>query len=192
MSMVLFLVLSCVFFTAIKPAKQYLKARTIQHDAYHEAGHVVLLLALGYGFDTVSVGIDVTGDRGQVKPHEDSFDTSFTPHAEDLIKVAVAGVIASSIKFVGKHADEGYSDQLLITKALATKPHLTQGNEVEYLRVIRREVKSILLQNITALDAIATLLAKNRILSELEVTAMLEKSGIAFPLSHAMFPDDNQ
>jgi len=178
MTIALTVVLVVLCFLSVKAIRNNIKKVSIRHDAYHEAGHAVVSLALGYGFEKVSVGKDETGERGYVKPHTDSFNLDLPMHNEDIIKIAVAGVLASNMKYVGNHQDEGYSDDVIVANALNRKPSLAAGNEEEYLRRIRREVKRILHLNKASLDIIAALLADRKTLTEEDILLALDKAGL--------------
>lgn len=155
--------------------------KKLAHDAYHEAGHVVLSLALGYGFEQVVVGESGSSGRGYVAPHENSFDRNSIKDNEDIIKIALAGVVASGIRYAGNHEDEGYSDKAVIAQVLSENPQIAKGREHDYLRSARSEVRAILRANKDALDAIADLLAQRKVLCENEVSSLLELKSIPVP-----------
>lgn len=169
----------CLFVATKQAVPVVLDNFQTRHDAYHEAGHVVVALILGYGFESVTVQKDETGARGAVKPHPDAFTSPSSTVKEDIIRVALAGVVASSIRYIGNHEDEGYSDNAIITKTLLENPSLAGFSSQEsYLRGLRIEVRETLLLNKKALDSISSSLAKKKTLTEADVTSLLTRQNI--------------
>jgi hypothetical protein len=155
--------------------KNLLRKRRAMHYAYHEAGHVVMFLALGCPFDTVHLAEDGTGGHGQVTPRDDSFSEFPFLANENVIKIAYAGVIASSLRYMGDHRDEGYSDNLVIAETLKTVSvpigHLSME---DYLRSLRLSVRAALSSNAPALEAIASFLVKRKNVTQSDILEHLK------------------
>lgn len=179
------ILLACALLVLPRLIRPWLSKKKLAHDAYHEAGHVVMSIALGYGFEQVVVGEQGDSGRGYVSPHEHSFDRSVQKDNEDIIKIALAGVIASGIRYAGNHEDEGYSDNAVIADVLERNPLIASGDKHQYLRSMRSEVRNILLQNKDAMDAISSLLVKHKTLNEEEVSDLLTSKSISIsPLTY--------
>lgn len=167
---VLGLAATCGFYVA---KHRLLKAERV-NKAYHESGHAIISILLGHGFDTIQVTPENKSSPGVVTPHKHAFSGETLQEQEDIIKIALAGVIASNIRCIGDHADQGYSDNLVIRKVLADFPEVTGGTTpYDYLRIMKSEVSNLLKENLSSLDTLASHLAKKDFMTEKEVMEIL-------------------
>lgn len=151
-----------------------MKRSRIRQVAIHEAGHAIVSLALGRGFKTLMIQTDDSASHGHMEAHSEHVESVQRQDQRNTIMVSLAGVIATDMMFRGNHADDGFSDNLIVQNVLAKNPVLTAGvGEHQYIQSLKSEVFHILASHRTSLNTLALALLERKTLTGAEVLELL-------------------
>lgn len=131
----------------------------------HEAGHAVVTHALGKEF--THIRINTCGVRGEVEGV--AVENPTVEDHLDTIRIYMAGTIACEL-FIGgnlnRFADEGFHDNLEISRLLYSNPELLAGKSKEqFLYTLNYETTKLLLANTDKVRKLADILETKNILT---------------------------
>lgn len=175
-SAIIIVVLITAWKFVVRPA---MKRSRLRQVAIHESGHVIISLALGRSIKAVTVQADDTTSHGHMEAHSEHVFSSCGLDQKNTIMVSLAGVIATDMIFRGNHADDGFSDNLIVQNILANNPALILGSgEHQYIQSLKSEVFQMLAGHRQSLDILATALLERKTMSGEDVLELLPEFAI--------------
>jgi ATP-dependent Zn protease len=137
------------------------RAARILRIAYHEAGHAVVALALGYV--VTSVRIDDEDDGGRVRYRAPDYVSDAHP-----ILLSIAGHAAEQLRY-SSNTELSSAAKADERRWLELVAHLPQTSRDTYVRKLHMQARSLLRLNWAAVEALAAALFEHRSVSHSQI-----------------------